>query len=106
MMVQNDSCWVIHIQRKPSIFIDQNFKFKTGTPQEYMSFLKREILPHFETRLAFTIGLASVISSDLMEHGDIGTMVLNFWVSLQLVKQPSFSSWQVFGEVQRYLTMG
>lgn len=63
---------------KPSIFIDQNFKFKTGTPQEYMSFLKREILPHFETRLAFTIGLASVISSDLMEHGDIGTMVLNF----------------------------
>ena len=63
---------------KPSIFVDDNFEFKHGTSQDYMNFLKREILPHFETKLAFTIGLASVLSSDLMEYGDIGTIVLNF----------------------------
>lgn len=63
---------------KPSIFVDDNFKFKLGAIQDYLSFLKEEILPHFETRLGFTIGLASVLSSYLMEYGDIGTMVLNF----------------------------
>ncbi len=63
---------------KPSIFTDDKFKFKFGTEQDYLNFLKKDILPHFETRFALTLGLASVVSSDLMEYGDIGTMVLNF----------------------------
>jgi hypothetical protein len=63
---------------KTSTFVDRNFKFRIGTKQEYKGFLDEHILPYTETRLALAIGLSSVASSDLMEYGDIGTMVLNF----------------------------
>lgn len=63
---------------KPSIFVDQNFKFKTGTKEEYQGFLNENILRHAETRLALAIGLSSVVSSDMKDYGDLGTMVLNF----------------------------
>jgi hypothetical protein len=63
---------------KYSTFVDRNFKFKTGTKVDYQAFLDKHILPYAETRLALAIGLSSVASSDLMEYGDLGTMVLNF----------------------------
>lgn len=62
---------------KVSTFIDPNFKFTEGLMGDYIAFLSTDIMPYFETRLAFVLGLSSVVSSDLMEYGDIGTMVLN-----------------------------
>ncbi|MBE0700913.1 MAG: DUF927 domain-containing protein [Acholeplasmataceae bacterium] len=61
-----------------STFVDKKFNFVQGTAQDYSEFLSEQILPYFETRLALTIGLSSVVASDLKEHGDLGTMVFNF----------------------------
>jgi len=62
-----------------STYLDPNFQFQKGTMKDYLTFLDGLILPYFETRLALTLGLASVVSSYLMEHADVGTIVLNLY---------------------------
>jgi putative DNA primase/helicase len=60
-----------------STYIESTFRFKQGQPEHYEDFLVKEILPHFETRLALNIGLSSIVASDLGEYADTGTVVLN-----------------------------
>jgi hypothetical protein len=60
-----------------STYTESTFQFKHGSAEAYEEFLTEYILPYFETRLALTIGLSSIIASDLGEYGDTGTIVLN-----------------------------
>jgi len=69
---------------KPRIISDgrllkyyQPLNFEGGSKKEYCQFLKNEIFPFFETRLALVIGLSSIISSRLEQLISIGTLVLN-----------------------------
>lgn len=62
---------------KVSTYIDTSFKFQKGSIKDYQTFLDNQVLPFFETRLALTLGLASIVSSDLKDYADVGTIVLN-----------------------------
>ena len=58
-------------------YFDKTLKFKKGTLEGQKSFLETEILPYKQTRLAMTLGLASIISGYIDSENDIGSLVIN-----------------------------
>lgn len=64
-------------QGLPTIYRDLKAEFVQGDEAAYQSFLQTEILPHKTTRFALTLGLCSVLASDLREYADINTIIMN-----------------------------
>ena len=53
------------------------FKFTSGSKQEYLDFLHKEILPIPTLALALSIGYSAVVASRLKDSCDIGTIIVN-----------------------------
>ena len=64
-------------QGLPTIYRDSKAEFVHGDEEAYQSFLETEILPYKATRFALTLGLSSVLASDLQEYADINTLIMN-----------------------------
>ena len=64
-------------QGLPTIYRDVKAEFVHGDEAAYQSFLQTEILPYKATRFALTLGLSSVLASDLQEYADINTIIMN-----------------------------
>lgn len=58
-------------------YYDKHFQFKKGTLEGQLEFIEEEILPYKETRMALTIGLASIVAGYIEPHKSIGTLVIN-----------------------------
>lgn len=61
----------------PILYAGDELDFTNGTLKGQLKFIKDEILPYKETRLAFVMGLTSVVSSYIQPHKSIGTLVVN-----------------------------
>lgn len=61
----------------PILYAGGELDFTNGTLKGQLEFIKDEILPYKETRLAFVMGLTSVVSSYIQPHKSIGTLVVN-----------------------------
>lgn len=60
-----------------SRYADRNFKFISGSKQDYDQFLNDHILPFQSMRFALVLGLSSVAASYLKDYADVGTMLIN-----------------------------
>lgn len=60
-----------------SLYRDQKAEFEKGSKSDYLDFLAEEILPHKATRYALTLGLSSVLASDIRDFADINTIIMN-----------------------------
>lgn len=58
-------------------YYDNFMKFKYGNEQGQIEFIKENIIPYKETRLAMTLGLASILASFIEQFKSIGTLVIN-----------------------------
>lgn len=56
---------------------DDTLSFKNGTLSGQVDFIKSEILPYKETRLAMALGLASIIAGYTEEYTGIGSLIVN-----------------------------
>ena len=61
----------------PILYAGDELEFTKGTLKGQATFIRDEILPYKETRLAFVMGLTSVVSSYIEPHKSIGTLVVN-----------------------------
>lgn len=61
----------------PILYAGDDLEFTKGTPKGQWKFIKDEILPYKETRLALVMGLTSVVSSYIQPYKSIGTLVVN-----------------------------
>lgn len=58
-------------------YFDTSFEFVKGTSKGQRDFIKTEILPYAETRLALTIGLSSIVAGYIEEFKPSGTFIIN-----------------------------
>jgi hypothetical protein len=56
---------------------DDTLSFQNGTLSGQVDFIKSEILPYKETRLAMALGLASIIAGYTEEYTGIGSLIVN-----------------------------
>jgi uncharacterized protein (DUF927 family) len=54
-----------------------DFEFTKGTLENQIEFLKKEIIPYKNTRLALVLGASSIVTSFINPHMNIGTLVTN-----------------------------
>ena len=60
-----------------SLYADRNFKFISGSKEDYDSFLRSHILPYESMRFALVLGLSSIAASYLKDFADVGTILIN-----------------------------
>jgi hypothetical protein len=56
---------------------DSKFKFVAGDSQDYMDFLKQQILPTIPTQAALVLGLTATVASRMKDLVDVQTIILN-----------------------------
>lgn len=65
------------INNKAIKYYDESLSFKKGTEEGQLDFIKTQIIPYQETRLAMTLGLASIVASYIEPYKHTGTLIFN-----------------------------